>query len=125
MEIPKGHGQVMPYLILNSAGKFAEFTKAVFGAEVTTTRLREGTNTVMHSEIKIGTNTIMFADATDQWPDATANLFIYVDNADTTYALALQKGATSVMELSTQDYGRTCGVKDPTGNTWWITSVNK
>jgi len=27
------------------------------------------------------------------------------------------------MQLSDQSYGRTCGVKDPCGNSWWITSV--
>ena len=36
---------------------------------------------------------------------------------------ALQAGATSVMPPADQDYGRSCGVKDPCGNTWWITSV--
>jgi uncharacterized glyoxalase superfamily protein PhnB len=65
----------------------------------------------------------MYCDATEQWAPQTANLFVYVPNADDTYAVALAAGATVVMEPSTQDYGRTCGVKDPFGNTWWITSV--
>ena len=45
------------------------------------------------------------------------------ENADESYKKAIDEGATTVMELSDQDYGRTCGVSDPFGNTWWITSV--
>jgi uncharacterized glyoxalase superfamily protein PhnB len=78
---------------------------------------------IRHAELQIAGSTIMFTNATEQWPPQTANLFVYVENADSAYARALEAGASSVMDLSDQHYGRTCGVKDPTGNTWWITSV--
>jgi uncharacterized glyoxalase superfamily protein PhnB len=123
MNIPSTHQLVMPYLMLAGAAGFAAFAEQVFGATVTMIRLREGSNQVMHSELQIGGSTIMYCDATEQWAPQTANLFVYVPNADDTYAAALAAGATVVMEPSTQDYGRTCGVKDPFGNTWWITSV--
>jgi len=58
-----------------------------------------------------------------EWEPLTASLFIYVNNADFSYAKALELGCTSVMELSDQPYGRTCGVKDVFGNVWWITSI--
>jgi uncharacterized glyoxalase superfamily protein PhnB len=127
MKLPKGHQVVMPYLMLNGALKFIDFVKTVFNAELTTNmhRLREDGATVMHSEITIGGSTIMFSDATSQWPEQTANLFVYVDNADETYRKAITAGAVTTMELSNQDYGRTCGVTDPFGNVWWITSINK
>jgi uncharacterized glyoxalase superfamily protein PhnB len=88
-------------------------------------KLREDGVTVIHSEITIGGSTIMFTDASDRWPEQTANLFVYVDNADTTYKKAKDAGATTVVELSDQDYGRTCGVTDPLGNVWWITAVKQ
>jgi uncharacterized glyoxalase superfamily protein PhnB len=50
-------------------------------------------------------------------------MFVYVDNADEIYQKALQEGAVSIMEPADQSYGRSCGVEDPYGNTWWITSV--
>ena len=124
MKIPQGHQSVMPYLILPEAENFSEFTKQVFGAKVSLTKLREDEKTIMHSELMIGNSTIMFAGTTEQFTPQTAHLFVYVDNADETYQKALNNGATSVMGLSDQDYGRTCGVLDPFGNTWWITSVN-
>ena len=123
MKIPNGHQTIMPYLIVPGAEKFSAFMQKVFGAEETFKRLREDEKTVMHAEIKIGNSTIMFADATDKFKSNTAALFIYVENADASYKKAIDEGAATVMELSDQDYGRTCGVSDPFGNTWWITSV--
>jgi uncharacterized glyoxalase superfamily protein PhnB len=73
--------------------------------------------------MQIDGSTIMLADATEQWKEQTANLFVYVENADKAYNTALENGATSLMELSDQSYGRTCGVTDPVGNVWWITSM--
>jgi len=125
MNIPNGHQVVMPYLMLNGALKFIDFVKIVFDAKLNNNmhKLREDGISVMHSEISIGSSTLMITDATEQWPAQTANLFVYVNDADETYKRAIDKGATTVMELSNQDYGRTCGVTDPFGNVWWITSV--
>ena len=60
-----------------------------------------------------------------QFEPRNASLFVYVENADESFEAAKANGATVLMELSNQDYGRTCGITDPTGNIWWITSVNK
>jgi len=54
-----------------------------------------------------------------------AGLYVHVANADETYSKALQAGATSVMEPSDQSYGRSGGVLDPCGNTWWIVTTEK
>lgn len=123
MDIPKGHQSVMPYMMISGAAGFTDFTRKVFNAEQTYSRLREDNKTVMHAEIQIGGSTIMYCDATAQWAPQSANLFVYVDNADKTYKTALDNGATTVMEPADQNYGRSCGVKDPYGNVWWVTSV--
>jgi uncharacterized glyoxalase superfamily protein PhnB len=125
MKIPGGHQKIMPYLIVEGAEKFIEFTSNIFEAKEMYKAMREDGKTVMHAEIQIDGNTIMFADATDQYKTRPAGLFIYVENADVTYKKAIAAGATTVTELSDQDYGRTCGVEDPFGNTWWITSIKK
>ncbi len=123
MNIPNGHQTVMPYLMLNGADTFINFVKLVFHAEVTFERKRDE-NYLMHAEVRINGSTLMFCDATDQWKAQNANLFVYVPNADETYQKAVAAGAETVMPLSDQDYGRTCGITDPTGNVWWITSVS-
>jgi len=122
MKIPEGYQRIMPYLIVEGASDFFNFMIAVFGAKEKMKVMRDET-TIMHAELLIGESTIMFADSSHQYPPQTAGLFIYVDDADETYGQALATGAVSVLEPVDQDYGRTSGVKDPWGNTWWITSV--
>lgn len=124
MSIPTQYQTVTPYLIIKDALSFLQFMQELFGAEVTEKHFRdESETTVMHAELKIGNASIMCAEATDQWKTEPAGLFIYVENADASYAKALELGCTTIMELTDQSYGRTCGVKDTFGNTWWITSV--
>ena len=123
MNIPKIHQVVMPYLIVNDASTLIDFAKKVFGATLNFQEWRDDTKKIRHAEIQIDGCTIMLADVTEEFKQQTANLFIYVDDADTAYATALDNGATNLMELSDQGYGRTCGVTDPVGNVWWITSV--
>lgn len=123
MNVPKTHQAVMPYLIVNDAASMIDFAKKVFGATLNFQELRDDTQKIKHAEIQIDESTIMLADATELWKQQTANLFIYVDDADNAYKTALDNGATSVQELSDQEYGRTCGITDPVGNVWWMTSV--
>lgn len=117
---PDYYNTVMPYLILNDAEAFLEFTKKVFKAVVKMkTEDEEG---IRHAEVVIGDSTIMLGQTGGPWKPQPAGLYINVDSADETYQKALDAGAESVMELSDEDYGRTGGVKDSNGNTWWITS---
>jgi PhnB protein len=125
MNIPKNHQTVMPYLILDGALKFIDFTKNVFNATVLHAPQLRDDGTALHAEINIHGSTIMFADISNDWKPQTANLFVYVPNADESFKKALEEGATELMGLSDQEYGRTCGVTDPFGNVWWITSVNE
>lgn len=122
MNIPQHHQRVMPYLMLANAVQFIEFALTVFDAQLLNKQLHVN-GSLMHSEIQIGGSTVMLSEATEQWKPQYANLFIYVENADSTYNKAIANGAKEVMELRNQDYGRTCGVIDPFGNTWWITSI--
>jgi uncharacterized glyoxalase superfamily protein PhnB len=121
-KIPEGYNTVMPYLILKNASEFIDFMTEVFEAEVTYKAMHDE-KTIMHAELKIGDSKIMFADATEQWKVQPAGLFIYVDGADVVYNKAKLKGAEVVTLMTDQSYGRSGGVKDPFGNTWWITSA--
>jgi len=124
MKIAKGHQPVMPYLILDTSTAFIEFTKKVFNATEVYKGLRnDGSGKVEHAEVQINGCNIMMGDRTEDFGVATANLFIYVDDADATFNLALENGATIVNNLADQDYGRSGGIQDPFGNVWWITSM--
>lgn len=123
MNIPAEHQTIMPYLIVQGAAKFIDFTKVVFGASETNTKSIREDGSIMHAEVTLNGSTIMVTDEITDWAKQTSHLFVYVPNADETYQKALENGALPLMGLSDQDYGRTCGVTDPFGNVWWITSV--
>ncbi|NIG54919.1 VOC family protein [Chitinophaga sp. Cy-1792] len=118
MKIPEGYNQVMPYLILPDGEKFFDFTAKVFGATEKERSFLD--NVFKHGEIMIGNCCIMFSSTKDDWQPQPAGLFIYVADADQTFKKALENGCETVMEVTDQPYGRSGGVKDPFGNTWWI-----
>jgi PhnB protein len=121
-KIPDNYHTVMPYLILENAAGFIVFSQKVFDAKETHKAMR-AENIIQHAEIMIGDSTIMFADSTEQYAPQTANLFVYVDDADKRFQKALAAGGKVVMPLADQPYGRSGGVLDPFGNVWWITAV--
>lgn len=121
--IPEGYQCVMPYLIIENAVAFLEFTKTVFGAEEKLKAMRDE-KLIQHGEINIGGSVIMFADTTEQYPSRPGSFFIYVDDCDAVYQKALENGATTVTEPADQGYGRSAGVTDAFDNTWWVTAVS-
>jgi PhnB protein len=122
LTIPEGYQCVMPYLIVENAIGFLEFTKVVFGAEEKYKAMRDE-KIIQHAEITIGGSVIMFTDATVQYAGRPGGFFIYVADCDDVYEKALTNGATSIAAPADQAYGRSAGIEDAFSNTWWITSV--
>lgn len=122
MTLPENNQTVMPYLILQNASGFINFLEKVFDGKEVLKYMRDENN-VMHAEIMIGKDsTIMVADATAEFPVSNSNLFIYVENADETCRKGIEQGGTMIREIADQEYGRSGGMKDPFGNTWWVTT---
>jgi PhnB protein len=119
MNIPKEYLPIMPYLIIKDAKAFLAFTKAVFGATEQLLVPRDA-NTIMHGEIRIGDAVIMFADATEQFKERPAGMFLYVVNVDKAYKLGIENGATSLHAPVKQEYGYSAGFEDKFGNQWWV-----
>jgi uncharacterized glyoxalase superfamily protein PhnB len=121
VNIPGGYQQVMPYLIVNNAAGFIAFMQDVFGAEERMRHMRSE-DVIMHAELAVGSCVIMLADATDAIGVRAGGFFIYVADADATWQKALDAGATAISPMADQPYGRSGGVADPYGNTWWVTT---
>ena len=121
MKIPNGHHTVMPYLIVGGAARFADFIEKIFDAKKVFYE-EDGEKGVKHAEMTINGSAVLFGDSTDQWPSITCSMYVYVENADETYEKAIAHGASSLMEPADQPYGRSCGIKDPFGNVWWLVS---
>ncbi|HYU98647.1 MAG TPA: VOC family protein [Pyrinomonadaceae bacterium] len=113
-----GYHTVTPYLTVKRAEQLVEFVKEAFGATEVFRTI--GSAGGLHAEVTIGDSKLMIGgyEAVEEIPTA---LHLYVPDADAVYQRALDSGATSVEEPVDQFYGdREAGVKDPTGNVWWI-----
>lgn len=109
---------ITPYLTVASPEKLVEFAKHTFGAvEVFRTI---GSAGGLHIEVTIGDSRLMIGGYAGVEEALTA-LHLYVPDADAVYRRAIEAGAISVEEPVDQFYGdREAGIKDPTGNVWWI-----
>jgi PhnB protein len=118
--IPDGYRTVTPYLVVQGAAALIEFLKQAFEAmEIRCTLHPEGS--IMNAEVRIGDSVVMVSEARGEFKPMPSSIYLYVENTDATYKRALQAGGTSMMEPEDQFYGdRNAGVKDPTGNHWWI-----
>jgi PhnB protein len=117
--LPEGQHSVTPSFHVAGAAKMIDFLKSAFAAEEIF-RVGDG-DVVDHAKIRIGDSIIELSEAQGQWGPRPMQTYLYVNDADVTYASALDAGATSVIELLDVPWGdRNGGVKDPFGNTWFI-----
>jgi PhnB protein len=118
--IPDGYPTVTPYLVVPDVEAVIEFTSAVFDAK-DRYRMPGPDGRAMHAEIEIGDSLVMTGRPQDESDMMPAMLNVYVEDVDAAYRRALDAGAISTQEPTDQFYGdRTAGVKDTTGNLWYI-----
>lgn len=111
--IPDGWHNVTPRLVAKDPGRLVQFLRDAFGAT-------GDFQTHSPSVLRIGDSNIMVSGAGPREPTA-ALLYLYVDDADATYRLALAAGAVSLEEPGDMPYGdRRAMIKDPCGNDWQI-----
>jgi uncharacterized glyoxalase superfamily protein PhnB len=118
--IPKGYHSVTPYLIVPGVVKLLKFLKKAFNAKESFHMMRRD-GTVWHAEVKIGDSKVMMGEPMGKFGPMPSTMYLYVENCDAIYRRALQAGGISVMEPTDQPTGeRYGGVKDTSGNIWWI-----
>jgi len=120
---PAGYSSVSVYIVTEGAEQVIGFLKQVFGA-TDLRRFDRPDGKIMHAEVRIDDTVIMIADAGGAYPAFPAWLHVYVPDVDATYERALQAGGVSVQlpVQKTGDPDKRGGVKDPGGNTWWIST---
>jgi uncharacterized glyoxalase superfamily protein PhnB len=120
--IPEGYHTVTPWIISRDTASLIEFVTRAFGAEEIA-RVVDENGVIGHAEFRIGDSIVMGFDARPEWPDTSAFLRLYVEDADAVHRQALDAGATSVTEVTDLFWGDRVGrVRDPFGNLWWIQS---
>ena len=120
---PEGYNSVSVYLVANHAQRVIDFLKKTFDA-ADLRRFDAPDGKIMHAEVRIGGTVVMIADASSAYPAFPAWLHVYVPDVDATYKKALAAGGVSVQEPTQRDGDpdRRGGVKDPAGNTWWVST---
>jgi PhnB protein len=119
----KAQQTFMPYLMLVNAAAFIDFVQLVFNADVRQVNKAEDNRTVLYAEIQIGHTVLLLTEAKDKYGKAVGSFFIYVGDADETFNRAVFHGASVVTEVTDRDFGRSGGIEDPFGNTWWLTTA--
>ncbi len=119
--IPDGYTAITPYLVAEDAAGLIEFLANAFGA-VERVRMPMPDGSIAHAEVEIGGAAVMLGSAMPpEFPPTTAQIHLYVEDADGAYAQAVSAGATGVAEPADQFYGdRIARILDPAGNTWSI-----
>jgi PhnB protein len=113
---------VQPYLHLRGSEKMIPFLENAFGGVVTGHVPMSPEGHVLHATVQIGDNSLELDEAHGVFQPMPCHLHLHVDDADALHARALRAGATSIDPPSNKPYGRSGGVKDPFGNSWYITS---
>lgn len=124
--VPEGGLDLMPYFHPIGAPKMIEFLKQAFAAkEVAVHQSPDGI--VQHAKIMIGDSIVEMGEAHGPWQPRPMHFMVYVDDCDAWYARAMKaKGAVSMGEPANAPYGgRTGTIKDPFGNTWYLSSPMK
>ncbi len=111
--LPPGFHSVTPRMVVSDVVAEVEFLRAVFDATGETHSDRP-------AEMRIGDSLVMVSPAGERevFP---AFLYVYVEDADTTYQRALAAGAQSLEEPRPTPYGdRRAMVRDRYGNVFQI-----
>ena len=118
-----GHQTVIPYIRVEDPKGFIQWTSQVFGAkQIEIVETEDGM--VRHAQIIIDDAIIMMSTAREEWPVDNATFYIYVDDTQKTFDIAISQGAVSVFEPYEEDYGAmSAGLKDPFGNHWWLAQL--
>ena len=111
---PAGYPRVITRMFVEEPAAQVAFLVRVFGA---VEREVDG----LPAEVELGESLVMVSEASDVREPFKAFLYVYVEDADATFAAALGAGATTVEEPLDTPYGdRRATVRDPFGNVFQI-----
>jgi PhnB protein len=118
---PEGLRSIQPYLHLRGADWMIAFLQQAFGADAQGI-VKSDDGNVLHATIQIGNGTLELDEAHGYAQPMPCLLHLHVPDADALYARAIAAGATSIEAPSDKPYGRSGGVRDPFGNSWFVTT---
>ena len=118
--LASGQRAVTPVLHLRSAADYLPFLVRALGA-VEEIRVPDPSGALRYARVRVGDAAIEVGEG-DPMP---GSYMLYVGNPDERYHQALSAGATSIMPMADQPYGRAGGVQDHAGNQWFFSRPSK
>lgn len=120
-----------PYLVVSDARRAMDWYVEVFGAQQRGELHVNADGTIGHAEVGIGDAVLIFAEASDLWPDVPVRapdspsafshtLHLEVDDVDASTERARLGGAAVEREPADQPYGRASVIVDPFGHRWML-----
>ena len=120
-----------PYIVVSDARRAMDWYAEVFGARRHGELYVNADGTIGHAEVAIGDAVLMFAEASDLWPDVPVRapespatfshtLHLQVDDIDETTERARRSGASVEREPAEAPYGRGSVIVDPFGHRWML-----
>jgi len=128
-KIPDGYHSITPMLIVKDGLKAIEYYKKVFGAMDKGTMMMPDNKSVAHAELMIGDSKIMLSDEFPEMKSLSpttiggtpVSLYLYVEDVDKTFNLAVAEGGKSLFPVQDRFYGDRHGsIQDPFGHIWSI-----
>ena len=127
--IPEGYQNITPVLVVKDGLKAIEYYKKVFGAIDKGTMMMPDNKSVAHAELMIGDSKIMLSDEFPEMKSLSpptiggspVSLYLYVEDVDKTFNLAVAEGGKSLFPVQDRFYGDRHGsIQDPFGHIWSI-----
>lgn len=128
-KIPDGYHSITPMLIVKDGLKAIEYYKKVFGAIDKGVMMMPDNKSVAHAELLIGDSKIMLSDEFPEMKSLSpttiggspVSLYLYVEDVDKTFNLAVTEGGKSLFPVQDRFYGDRHGsIQDPFGHIWSI-----
>ena len=128
-KIPDGYHSITPMLIVKDGLKAIEYYKKVFGAIDKGTMMMPDNKSVAHAELLIGDSKIMLSDEFPEMKSLSpttiggspVSLYLYVEDVDKAFNLAITEGGKSLFPVQDRFYGDRHGsIQDPFGHIWSI-----
>lgn len=127
--IPEGYHTVTPSLVVIDVDKAIELYGKAFGAQKIARYTCPETGKVMHAEIKIGDSRIMLCEENAKMgclspltlKGASLTLYVYVEDVDAAFDLAIRAGVKVDNPVIDQFWGDRGGqLTDPFGYRWFL-----
>ena len=121
--IPAGYHTITAQLAIEGAAKAIEFYQKAFGAEVKDKAIDPTGKKIWHAALQVG-DSMLFVN--DVFPEmggspSNSNLWLYVNDVDTSYKRAVDAGAKSNMPPADMFWGdRMANLTDPFGQKWTL-----